>query len=196
MANPNNFTDYAESGANKKTVLLVSEMQKQVLKEFFNLCQWNFEDALCSTSVTVASNTAESDMSDGKDDEDGESDSEYIDPHDPDADECRYCYCRPCITDESNQQLWWERQPRIPSQQNRKFRKPCYQRFWAMLMHKQAWQDPRYKAKKAAALGVDPRMRRFKWVHRRDIMPDCVLTTVRTWFPNVRGVDYMNHKWG
>jgi hypothetical protein len=135
MANPNNITHYAESGeSGKNTVLVVSEMQRQVLKQFFDLCQWNFEDAVCSTIVTVSSsNTGESDMNDGKDDEDGDSDSEYIDPHDPDADECKHCYCRPCITDESNRQLWWERQPRIPSQQNRKFRKPCFQRFWAML---------------------------------------------------------------
>jgi hypothetical protein len=100
-----------------------------------------------------------------------------------------------CITDKSNQQLWWER-PWMPSHRNRKFRNPCYQRFWAMLMYKRAWQDPGYNAKKASALGVDPRMRRFQWVHRRDIMPDCVLTTVRAWFPKARGVDYMNHKWG
>ena len=22
--------------------------------------------------------------------------------------ECKYCFCRPCITDNSNRQLWWE----------------------------------------------------------------------------------------
>jgi hypothetical protein len=56
------------------------------------------------------------------------------------------------------------------------------------------WQDPRYVARKRAALHQDPRRRNYVY-HRRDLMPKCVLVLVRSWFPNPPNVPYMGHMW-
>ena len=40
----------------------------------------------------------------------------------------------------------------------------------------------------------DHRTQRFDW-HKRDIMPKCVITLVRHWFPNPGGFPYMGHMW-
>ena len=47
-----------------------------------------------------------------------------------------------------------------------------------MMMHRGVYDDPRYKHKKHLAVQRDPRYEHFVW-HRRDIMPKCVLQTVR-----------------
>ncbi len=41
-----------------------------------------------------------------------------------DADACGFCFCRPCVTDSSNTQFWWETQVHPPSRLNSKVRKP------------------------------------------------------------------------
>ena len=62
------------------------------------------------------------------------------------------------------------------------------------MYHRDAWKDLRYLAEKLKALQADPRHRKNEW-RRRDIMPKCVLSLVRTWFPNPDGVPYMGHLW-
>ena len=111
--------------------------------------------------------------------------------------ECPWCLCRPCVTDISNKQLWWESECRVPNAENSKLRKNHYQRIWVMLLHRGAWNKDAYKQKKSAAM----RNRSvYAWVgpntkHPRDIMPDCVLSMVRKWLPNPATVPYMGHKW-
>lgn len=116
---------------------------------------------------------------------------------DPENEECPWCLCKPCITDASNQQMWWEMNCRAPSESNSKRRKSHYQRFWVMLLHHGAWTKDAYRLKKIAALqnrgihawaGPNPK-------HPRDIMPDCVLSMVRGWLPNPPTIPYMGHKW-
>ena len=63
-----------------------------------------------------------------------------------------------------------------------------------MMFHRRVWDDPRYKRKKQLALQSDPRFRRYVW-HRRDIMPNCVLTIVHQWLPKPQGAPYMGHMW-
>ena len=114
-----------------------------------------------------------------------------------DDDECPWCLCKPCITNTANRQIWWEIESHLPSVANSRLRKTHYQRFWVMLLHHGAWDKPAYKAKKKTALqnrgihawsGPNPK-------HPRDIMPDCVLTLVRGWLPNLPTQPYMGHKW-
>ena len=40
--------------------------------------------------------------------------------------ECPWCLCRPCVTDISNKQLWWESECRVPNAENSKLRKNHY----------------------------------------------------------------------
>ena len=113
--------------------------------------------------------------------------------------ECGFCLCRPCITDQTNRQMWWETESHAADQSNSSLRKPIYKRFWTMLLHRRVWDDPRYKARKQHALQSDPQRLVTAWsgpgVHPRDIMPDCVLKLVRGWFPNPPDRPYMGHKW-
>ena len=69
-----------------------------------------------------------------------------------------------------------------------------YRRFWTMMYHRQVWDDPKYVEKKALALQRRPGRKRLVY-HRRDIMPNCVIDLVRTWYPNPEKVPYMGHKW-
>ena len=62
-----------------------------------------------------------------------------------------------------------------------------------MMFNRRAWHDPRYLDKKADALSL-PR-NRHHWIHRRDIIPLCVLKFARDNFPNPDGVPYMGHLW-
>ena len=120
--------------------------------------------------------------------------AEFRIDQDVNAEECQYCYCRPCITNEANRQLWWELHDTEPSDRNHGLRKEKYKRFWTMMFHRYAWEDQRYKIKKEAALKNDPRFKKYIW-HRRDIMPKCVLQLVRQWLPNTLGTPYMGHLW-
>jgi hypothetical protein len=48
----------------------------------------------------------------------------------------------------------------------------------------------RYIVMKVDAMSRDPRRQRYDW-HKRDIMPKCVVSLVRHWFPNPGGFPYM-----
>jgi hypothetical protein len=56
------------------------------------------------------------------------------------------------------------------------------------------WNDDRYIVMKADAMSQDHRRQRYDW-HKRDIMPKCVVSLARHWFPNPRGFPYMGHMW-
>ena len=113
---------------------------------------------------------------------------------DPEHDECPYCLCRPCITDETNRQLWWEPAPIPPSIHNHSLRKERYKYFWTMLFHRGVFLDERYQNRKLQAMQADPRLRN-EVCHRRDLLPKCVIGLVREWFPNLPGIPYMGHRW-
>jgi hypothetical protein len=61
-----------------------------------------------------------------------------------------------------------------------------------------AWEDNRYKVKKIQALGLDGRMRHYRWLgngRKREIMPDCILQCVRNWLPKTDDEEYVGHRW-
>jgi hypothetical protein len=118
---------------------------------------------------------------------------------DPRELECPYCFSSPCVTDQRFRQAWWD-EPHQPHRNNNVHRKPLYRRFWVMLANRGAWRDPRYLQKKTMALNEPlEAQNNMPWAgpasHPRDIMPDCVLKTVRHWRPNLPGQPYMGHKW-
>jgi hypothetical protein len=91
-------------------------------------------------------------------------------------------------------QMWWHDRAEAPHQRSSGLRKEQYKRFWTMLLHRGAWDDDRYLLMKTDASARDHRTQRFDW-HKRDIMPKCVVTLVRHWFPNPGGFPYMGHMW-
>ena len=105
---------------------------------------------------------------------------------------CLYCFCQPCVTDETFRQLWWCDNPEPPGPSNSSIRKDMYKRFWVMLSHRGAWSTDEYIQKRTNALES---IRNNNIVVRREIMPDCVLKMVRGWYPNPPNMAYMGHKW-
>ena len=192
---------------NIRITLYVSEEQLDTINHLFSHYGWNYNEVNWGETDENLSYSFQNDRSHARNDAASQTASEsehdleinegfqdYNIPQVPEEDECMFCLCRPCITHERNRQLWWEQQNGAPHLRNSGLRKEKYQRFWTMMYHRDAWKDPRYLAEKLKALQADPRHRKYEW-HRRDIMPKCVLSLVRTWFPNPDGVPYMGHLW-
>ena len=113
----------------------------------------------------------------------------------PAVDSCPHCLLGPCITSESWRQAWWPSRPVLPSLANSQKRKELYRKFYSMLYNAGAWKDPRYLARKQEALKRDKgRQKKFMW-HKRELMPNCILKVVLSWYPNPEGVPYMGHYW-
>lgn len=194
----------------QRLILDVSEMQMEAIKHFFLHSEWDFRPIDTSQEEEIGGKTCvRSECVDkgvqtnteldtgpdccGNDEEDNVEEEKFVIPQDNNRDECPFCLCKPCITDDNNRQLWWEVEPfRLPHPRNSKLRKEKYKRFWTMLLHRGVWSDPRYVVKKMRALEhFQPGQ---EW-HRRDIMPTCVVNIVRTWLPNPKDVQYMGHLW-
>ena len=113
------------------------------------------------------------------------------------SEKCRHCLSMPCVTNERFQQGWWPRHHEEPHGRNSSLRKVAYKKFWTMLLHRDLWRNPEYLVRKVQALAVDERRRQLVWsgYNKRDIMPDCVITIVRHWYPNIRDQQYLGHKW-
>jgi hypothetical protein len=88
-----------------------------------------------------------------------------------------YCFCRPCITNERNRQLWWETDNQIEHERNSQLRKEKYKRLRANLFHRGVWKDPRYLEQKREAFRRDFRRKKYIY-HRRGLMPKCVIELV------------------
>ncbi|KAK3084789.1 hypothetical protein FSP39_019086 [Pinctada imbricata] len=176
-----NDTEGNESHSEKfKVSLMITEEQKSRIFELFEENDWEIEE------VPESQDTAPMEVDSGYE--------PFRIPQDDNSTECVYCFCKPCITDERNRQLWWETENHAARQNNHALRKEKYKSFWTMLFHRGVFLDPRYMAIKEEALKRDPRRRNLLW-HRRDILPKCVLEMVRSWFPNPVGVPYMGHMW-
>lgn len=119
-------------------------------------------------------------------------DTQFHIPPNTERNKCLHCFCQPCITDITNKQEWWGLVQSEPKVENCGKRKRCYRKFWAMMSHRRVWDKPEYKEKRTLSLQLN----RNKCVKvYREIMPDCVLSTVRFWYPNPDGCPYMGHKW-
>ncbi|CAG2245020.1 unnamed protein product [Mytilus edulis] len=162
-----------------------SKMKMHLSDEMYSklITTVKFKPSKCLWKTTQTDNNEE----DEDDDQPG-----FVIQQDPSKEECRYCFCKPCITDDQNRQMWWHGQSEVAHQRNSSLRKEHYKRFWTMLLHRGAWNDDRYMLMKADAMTRDHRSQRFDW-HKRDIMPKCVVTLVRCWFPNPGGFPYMPH---
>ena len=102
--------------------------------------------------------------------------------------ECPHCLQGPCVTD---RHFTWLGNGQTPSSANSAVRKSMYSKFWKVLANLGVWNDPRYISRKKEVGGGG------EWIviHRREVMPVCVLKHTRDLYPNPQGQSYMGHKW-
>ena len=110
--------------------------------------------------------------------------------------ECRHCFLDPCVT--YNRQSWLPSVPVQPHIRNRALRKTKYKKFWILMQRRGGWNEPRYQRKKERLLRREMHLDDEAWTsygERRDVMPDCVLDSVREIYPNPPNIPYMGHRW-
>ncbi|CAC5416623.1 unnamed protein product [Mytilus coruscus] len=184
------------SNESTKLSLFVNEEQKETILSLFGYYNWNVKE-LNDEQVTCVIETTKTDEILENDDYNANeetAENRFVIQQNADSDECPFCLCKPCITDESNRQLWWETECQQRHRRNNSLRKEKYKYFWTMMYHRDVWRDDRYQERKLLALARDPKFKNFIW-HKRDIMPNCVLKLVRNWHPNPDNIPYMGHLW-
>lgn len=188
----------------KKCVTLVlTEEQKQAVEAFFAFNNWDFivlEESILDdnsdniSSASVSGNTSgcggnhEGDVNDDGDRQRQEDnpEQEYVEYEDG---QCEYCLCNPCVT--SSRQAWLGN-GQVARPGNSAIRKTKYKKFWKLLDTRGAWKHPVYLERKKRA--AEENNESDIWVIR-EIMPMCVLSLVRSLYPNPDGIPYMGHKW-
>lgn len=159
--------------------LRVNSDQRESIIQFINFNEWELEEMICEENTTGNEDISADD---------------FCIPQSQNCDECEHCFCKPCITDGRNTQMWWPSEPALPDRRNTSFRKEKYKFFWTMLFHRGVFLDERYRERKLNVLQLDPRFTNVA-SHRRDILPECVVNLVRVWFPNPKNIPYMGHRW-
>lgn len=172
-------------GTEEKSILAieVTETQRETIRHLFNHNDWNFKEVPVEESADQSKSV----------DSDPEFE-DYVIQQSEEAEECEHCLSSPCITCETNRQMWWLEEPEMANRSNAQLRKDKYKRFWTMLFHRNVWKDPRYRERKRRALQHDPRRKNYVY-HKRDIMPKCVIDLVQHWLPNLNNQPYMGHMW-
>ena len=105
---------------------------------------------------------------------------------------CAHCFCGPCVT--GNPQAWLgngqNSHPR-----NSGIRKKIYKKFWKLMNDRNAFSCPHYIQKKSWMLARDQVDEYVIMTVAREIIPDCVLSVVRGFYPNPPSQPGMGHKW-
>ena len=122
-------TETEEESEQMAVTILMTNEQRLAVQFFFGHNGWEYTE----TDRSVRE----------QDYEDEHLEPGYVIPQDSAAEECIHCLCRPCITSDCNQQMWWETDNQPPHERNATIRKGIYKRFWTMLFHRRVWRDPR-----------------------------------------------------
>ena len=101
--------------------------------------------------------------------------------------ECPHCLCYLCVTTYRQD---WLGMGQEPCDENVLVRHRLYRKYWNMLDRRNAWNDPRYLHRKQQLMQADDVA-----ISRREVMPKCVTSQVRSLYPNLPGVPYRGHSW-
>ncbi len=102
-----------------------------------------------------------------------------------DDDACPYCFLSPCATSFAHH---WLGDGQAACAANLGLRYQRYKHYWKYIGNRGGWNMQRYLDKKRTAL-------RGRQMHVREIMPWCVLKQVRSLYPNLANVPYVDHMW-
>jgi hypothetical protein len=173
----------------QRLFLQVSSQQKERIQELFEEEGWDYIEVIVNTDVLTDAEAAQALA-------EAEAPGFQIEPVEGEN-RCDQCLSYPCVTDERFRQLWWETDNYEPHNRNSGLRKVAYKKFWTMLLHRDLWRNAEYLERKDAALAQDANRNNYIWAgqHKRDLMPNCVVDLVRSWYPNTKDVPYMGHKW-
>lgn len=102
---------------------------------------------------------------------------------------CPYCFISPCVA-YANRSAQWIGFGQQANVGNSTIRKRIYRRFWKIMANNKGWNIPEYIEKKIRIGGGN-------WVltHRRELMPECVVSLARQLYPNPKDIPYMDHMW-
>ena len=125
--------------------LWINTQQEEAIKDLFQQNGWEYNLAQeWSTSIVQRCSLPRNDI-------DQEADTDSIPPpplhsqcHD---EECSYCFCGPCVTSVTFQQLCWPQQ-HMPHAANSRIRKQIYRKFWGLMANLGLWKDDRYLHRK------------------------------------------------
>ena len=90
----------------------VTETQRETIRHLFAHHEWDFNE------VSMENNSSQ--RSTHSSDEEYEN---FVIPQSEEHQECEHCLCKPCITAETNRQLWWIDDPKPPNKSNSRSRK-------------------------------------------------------------------------
>ena len=166
----------------------VTEEQRKAIMELYSQNNWDLNEMSESTRSQCNHQNCHAQV------QENSLNPEPLIKMDPSDEKCPHCLCRPCIISEQFRQSWWASQNERPRIQNSGLRKTAYRKFWTMMYHRGVWNCQEYMDRKVSAFGLDPQRTKYVY-HKRDIMPDCVLKVVRTWYPNPTNRPYMGHYW-
>ena len=104
--------------------------------------------------------------------------------HDEEQRECPHCFLIPCVTVHDH---YWLGEGQPESRENHCVRKIKYKSYWKVINNSGGWNNNRYLQKKVAAGG--------QVNDKRELMPYCVVSQLRTLYPNPVNMPYMGHMW-
>lgn len=104
----------------------LSDDQIENIRGIFHHFDQNFDSTVISDSSVLVYAETQTDLHDHAEeiiDNDEEVSQHFRIQEDPDtcSTECIYCFCRPCITDKVNRQLWWKTDTHKKTQKKQKF---------------------------------------------------------------------------
>ena len=181
-----------------KVVLVCTQEQLQQLSQEYDVrsvTPVNTETDVESEAEDMEEEEEVDNMEDG---ESGDEEEDEVFPNKHRAnvegyERCESCFAQPCVTNEDlNEQDWWVGNPEEKSEENSGKRKWKYRKFCSSMRSMGLWKVEEYLAKKTQLMALDGIT---AGQTKREVMPDCVTSLVRTWLPNPDHKPYVGHTW-
>lgn len=111
---------------------------------------------------------------------------------------CHDCFLQPCVT--YFHQSWLVAPKPAQAENTNTGGRKTYTKFWSTMNYRGGWQEPNYQAKMRELQKAGYCDETTVWATalgsvQREIMPECVLTLVRSLHPNPPEQPYTGHRW-
>ena len=114
----------------EKLSILVTEEQKDTIYSLFGHYGWELHETEDSNLQGREESSTQTECTSDSGEENVQSEEiAFVIPQNQERNECPFCFCKPCITDESNRQMWWETENQPQHRRNNSLRKEKYKYF-------------------------------------------------------------------